>query len=274
MNTVRDHYDQHLARIYTWMAGGVDQALAMGTDDVAPFLDRPGHAVDLGAGFGMHSIPLARAGFEVLALDTSAQLLGELRARSAGLSVDVVECDLRQFRGCLRRPADLILCMGDTLAHLDSLLQVRRLMHDVARSLAPEGRFVATFRDYRQLRVGAPRFIPVRSDPERILTCVLEARRARVRVHDILHERAGDGWSMQVGSYAKLRLSPDHVIEAAQTAGMRCHAEPGPRGMLKVVAHATPRAGDHHRADCGATSNQRGPCSAAASVAREPEERP
>lgn len=243
MNTVHDHYARHLAPIYTWMVGGIEQALALGAQDMAPFLGRPGYAVDLGAGFGMHSMALARAGFEVLALDRSAHLLAELRAQAAGWPVEAVEADLLRFTAHLRRPADLILCMGDTLPHLRSLRQVERLMQDVARSLRPGGRFVASFRDYRQLPQGELRFIPVRSDADRILTCSLEVRRTRVLVHDILHERTGDTWSMRVGSYAKLRLSPDGVRRAAEAAGLRCRVEPGPRGMVQVLGEAAAPSG-------------------------------
>lgn len=242
VNPVRHHYDNHLARVYPWMAGGIEHALAQGAQDVAPWLGRPGYAVDLGAGFGMHSIPLARAGFEVLALDSSAQLLAELRAQADGLPLEAVEADLLRFTDHLRRPADLILCMGDTLPHLRSMRQVRRLLHDVARSLRPGGLFAATFRDYRHLPQGDQRFIPVRSSPDRILTCCLEAGPTRVLVHDMLHERTGAAWSMKVGSYAKLRLSADSVTGAAEAAGLRCRVEPGPRGMLRILAQAQPQA--------------------------------
>lgn len=124
MNSVLDHYETHLAPVYVWMAGGVEHALSLGSNDVAPFLDPPGLAVDLGAGFGMHSIPLARAGHQVLAVDTSRLLLAELRKHGEGLDVTAIEADLLDFAAHLRRPADLILCMGDTLTHLQSTSDV------------------------------------------------------------------------------------------------------------------------------------------------------
>ncbi len=238
MSSVASHYESHLAPIYLWMAGGIEHALSLGSSDVSALLGNPGVAVDLGAGFGMHSIPLARAGFEVLAVDASQLLLAELHRHAVGLPVTTIQADLLEFAGGLRRRVDLILCMGDTLTHLQSLRQVERLMREVARSLRPGGQFVATFRDYRDLPLGDRRFIPVRSDSDRIHVCFLEATPTRVLVHDIIHERVHDAWSMKVGSYRKLRLSPDAVVRAAKGAGMRCHTEPGPRGMVKVLAEA------------------------------------
>ncbi|HUL19730.1 MAG TPA: class I SAM-dependent methyltransferase [Steroidobacteraceae bacterium] len=237
MTSVLKHYESHLAPIYLWMAGGLEHALSLGAADVAEFLDTRGYAVDLGAGFGMHCVPLARAGFRVLAIDTSCYLLEQLRGHCAGLDVTAVEADLRDFATHLSGPADLILCMGDTLTHLQSSEEVGRLFRAIASSLRPGGRFVATFRDYRELPLGDKRFIPVRSDSQRIHTCFLEQKPEHVLVHDIVHENGPDGWSMRVSSYEKLRLSPEHVRAAAEAAGLRCRCMPGPRGMLMIQAH-------------------------------------
>lgn len=47
-----------------------------------------------------------------------------------------------------------------------------------------------SFRDYSVPLQDEKRFIPVRSDEGRILTCFLEYSEDSVLVHDILHERA------------------------------------------------------------------------------------
>jgi SAM-dependent methyltransferase len=236
MASVFTHYETHLAPIYSWMAGGIDHALSLGAADVAEFLAAPGYAVDLGAGFGMHSIPLARAGFQVLAIDASAYLLEELRRYSADPPVRTAQADLRDFAQHVSGRADLILCMGDTLTHLQSMDEIEQLLRDVAASLRPGGRFVATYRDYRQLPLAEQRFIPVRSDSRRIHTCFLEEMPERVVVHDIIHERGPDGWSMKVGCYEKLRVSAIDLSRAAEAAGLRCRTAPGPRGMLMFQA--------------------------------------
>jgi SAM-dependent methyltransferase len=236
--TVAEHYANHLASVYEWMAGGSETAFAQGAADVAAHLGRTRHAVDLGAGFGMHAIPLARAGARVLALDESELLLASLARNGAGLPVQALHADLTGFARHLSERPDLILCMGDTLTHLASPEQVRQLLHDAAQALAPGGTFLATFRDYRRLPEREARFIPVRSDDHRILSCVLEELPAHVRVHDVLHERAGDGWHMRVSSYLKLRLDPDQVSTWIADAGLRGAIGPGPRGMLRLHASA------------------------------------
>jgi SAM-dependent methyltransferase len=242
MTNAQQHYEQLLAPIYVWMAGGLPAALAAGTADVAPLVPGHGVAIDLGAGFGMHAIPLARGGYDVVALDTSAQLLGVLRANSAGLSVRAVEADLTEFRRYVTEAASLIVCLGDTLTHLETLAHVERLCRDVAAALRPGGQLVTTFRDYTHPAAGDARFIAVRADADRFQTCFLEDRGERMQVHDIVHERDGDTWRMKVSSYPKLKLAPPMVERMLRAAGLTPTVAPGARGMVRISA-AKPRAG-------------------------------
>lgn len=97
MSSVVEHYENLLAPVYTWMVGGADAAFGLGQSDLAPIL-RPGQfAVDLGAGFGMHTVPLARAGWRVLAIDSSPVLLHQLSTFAEGLAVNAHCSDLLRF---------------------------------------------------------------------------------------------------------------------------------------------------------------------------------
>ncbi len=148
------------------MAGGFNLAVERGDVEVDAVLrDFPngGTAIDLGAGFGMHSIPLARRSYSVVAIDSSAILLDVLRANAESLPVGSIEGELLSFPGFVASPADLILCMGNTLTHLEDRQAVEQLFSLVADGLRPGCRFVISFRDYTTALTSAGRFIPVRS---------------------------------------------------------------------------------------------------------------
>lgn len=239
MKTVADHYASHLAPIYLWMVGGFEAALSRGEAEIAAVLPdlAPGtRAVDLGAGFGMHAIALARRGCAVVAIDSSPILLDELRRRAVALPIVAIESDLVDFPDHLDARPDVILCMGDTLSHLPDLASIDELFRRVARSLGTGGRFIVSFRDYTTELIGAQRFIPVRSDEQRILTCFLEFSDACVTVHDLLHERDGSVWNLRVSSYPKLRLEPDRVADALRRHRFAVRVETGMAGMVRVVA--------------------------------------
>jgi len=97
MTSAGERYEGHLAPIYSWMAGGTEHAITRGRDELAEIgllHRRARYAVDLGAGIGIHAIPLARAGCRVLAVDSSSLLLEELERHANALPVTAVQDDL------------------------------------------------------------------------------------------------------------------------------------------------------------------------------------
>lgn len=220
------------------MAGGVEAAAARAEREleVLGLLHGEGQfAVDLGAGFGMHTLPLARHGWAVLAIDSSSALLHELERHAAGLEVTAIDDDLLAFARHLDAAPNLALCMGDTLTHLSSKEAVESLIAEVYARLSPGGRFVTTFRDYSTALTGTARFIPVKSDAERILTCFLEYAPTTLLVHDILHERRDGQWHMSVSDYAKLRLPPKWVEATLTRCGFAVTSGEGASGMVSLV---------------------------------------
>ena len=239
MSSVTEHYATHLGPVYTWMAGGADAAIARGAKEIEALGLTPrltGQAVDLGAGFGMHAIPLARRGFTVLAIDTCGVLLQSLRQAAGDLPIRTVEGDLLAFPRHVEGVSELVLCMGDTLTHLPDFASVEALLSSVAEQLCAGGRFVLTFRDYSTPLHGEQRFIPVRSDSSRILTCVLDYEDEHVVVQDLLHELDGTVWRQRLSSYRKLRIDPAVAIAALESHGFTVQRSAGAGGMVCLVA--------------------------------------
>jgi 2-polyprenyl-3-methyl-5-hydroxy-6-metoxy-1,4-benzoquinol methylase len=165
MSTVAEHYERHLRPIYVWMAGGAEAALQAGSAEIEA-LNLPAArgtlVLDLGAGFGMHSIPLAHRGARVTAIDSSAELLRTLTQLRGNLPVRVVNDDLLSFQSHIEEAPSAILCMGDTITHLPDFGAVEKLIERVSVELAPSGMFAVSFRDYSVPLTGEQRFIPVR----------------------------------------------------------------------------------------------------------------
>jgi SAM-dependent methyltransferase len=243
-NPVRDHYGKLLGPVYSWMVGDIDAATTRADaelDAIGLPSQADGFAVDLGAGFGMHSLPLARRGYQVMAVDSYEPLLSELGSRAGSLAIRTVNADLLEFKAHVAQPATVILCMGDTLTHLPDIASVEALFTTVSDTLVPSGLFAVTFRDYVSTpSKGDGRFILVRSDENRILTCFLEYSEATVQVHDVLHERDGGQWRLRLSSYPKLRLSPEWVVTALTSLGFTVRREPGLSGMVRVIAQQKP----------------------------------
>jgi SAM-dependent methyltransferase len=113
-----------------------------------------GRALDVACGSGRHALALAAAGFQVTAVDASAEALAQLRAAARALGLAVVTRRLDLTRDELPGEAqDLVVC---TL-YLD-----RALAPALVRLVAPGGRLVLeTFRAEQVARSGG-RFLAER----------------------------------------------------------------------------------------------------------------
>lgn len=101
-----------------------------------------GAVLDLCCGPGRFSIPLARRGFRVTAVDRSPFLLGKGRATAAhgDLDVEWVEKDMREFE---RSAAfDLVLNLNTSFGYFDSKDEDVRVLRKIFASLKPGGRLV------------------------------------------------------------------------------------------------------------------------------------
>ncbi len=238
----RDHYEDLLARHYTWLMGGFSAKLAQAEAFFAKISGAPqgsGRAVDLGCGPGFQSLALAKAGFSIMAVDLSPTLLAELtaQARERDLDISTTETDLVEFMAGQAEPVELIACMGDTLPHLPSREQVSRMFGDAASALEPGGRIVLSFRDLSHELMGTDRFLPVRSDTTTIFTCFLEYGPEQVLVHDLVYSRLGpDGeWELHKSCYPKLRLAREWVAAELRGAGLDLELDEMEQGMVTLV---------------------------------------
>ena len=183
---------------------------------------KPALAVDLGCGPGFQTIALAQLGFSpVIAVDTSSELLDELRSYVGDFPVQIEKADLRELPALVSaEQATVIVCMGDTLTHLPGKGEVTALFRGAFDALRPGGMFIITYRDLTKELYGTDRFIPVRSDEDKIMTCFLEFENAEsVVVHDLIYVREGAGWSLNKSSYRKMRLGIDWMYEELGKAG-------------------------------------------------------
>lgn len=221
----RDHYETLLAEHYTWMFGVpfadkvAEQRLLLEQFGAVPARRRL--ALDLGAGSGFQAVALADLGFDhVVAVDLSPTLLAELGRRNEGRPIETVEADMNDYLArATPGTADMIVCMGDSLTHLNDRADVVRLFAGAASALAPAGSFVLTYRDLSTEVTGTNRFIPVAGDSGRLLTCFLEYEADAAVVHDLLHEREGERWRFRASAYRKLRLPVNWVQAQLHAAG-------------------------------------------------------
>lgn len=239
MATVKEHYENVLSDVYIWMSGGFENAIKKNTEyftrnKITPVCST--RAVDLGAGCGFQSIPLAMAGFLVTAVDLDARLLNELEKHSEDLPIKTVQCDLMDFEKHIDGKLELAVCMTDTICHLESKKDVETLISKVFTCLEDDGQFIITFRNYSSELSELDRFIPVKSDDTTIFTCFLEYETETVKVHDIVYRKVNDKWQIYKSFYHKLRLSKKWIEKQLSKAGFSQINSTVDNGLIAIIA--------------------------------------
>ncbi len=118
------------------------------THDVPFFLKEAGKSggevLELMAGTGRVSIPLARAGIRLTCVDASPEMLERLRRklREDNLQADVHEQDIRELD--LGKTFDLVLIPFHSFAELLTREDREQTLRAVFRHTAPGGRFICT----------------------------------------------------------------------------------------------------------------------------------
>jgi 2-polyprenyl-3-methyl-5-hydroxy-6-metoxy-1,4-benzoquinol methylase len=105
-------------------------------------LTPPMSILDVGCGFGRHTIGLAQRGFAVTGIDPSSVMLARACALAGetAVSPQFIEATGEQFRSDHR--FDAAICLFNTLGQLSLKGDNRGLIANVAQLLKPSGRFV------------------------------------------------------------------------------------------------------------------------------------
>ena len=99
--------------------------------------------LDVGCGFGRHSIELARRGYHALGIDPAAAMIESARQQAAEAGVDVEFQQVAAENFAPADPFDAAICLFTTLGQVTpgSHADNRGLLSTVARSLKAGGRF-------------------------------------------------------------------------------------------------------------------------------------
>lgn len=220
----KEHYQQLLAARYAWMHGNFEEKANIYQTLFEQWGIVPsgnGEAIDLGSGHGLQAIPLAKLGYRVTAIDTSNELLNELKSLARNLPIKTMLADINTLQWHTVPEPALMVCAGDTLTHLASLGEVTALLHNCIHKLGAQGKLFLSFRDYSIPLEGQQRVIPVRQDEKRLMSCVLDYKEEHVEVTDIFWERVADEWVQYAGCYQKVRINPQWLISFLEDNKMR-----------------------------------------------------
>ncbi len=127
--------------------------------------------LDCTCGIGTQAIGLARRGYEVFASDLSPKAIARAKseADNRGLKIDFAVADVREVECAFSHTFDVAISCDNSLPHLLTDEDLTLALRSIRRTLAGNGLFIASIRDYDRLLAERPSFMGgnVQGVPER-----------------------------------------------------------------------------------------------------------
>lgn len=137
--------------------------------DLIKSLVKPGRKIlDIGSGTGTYTIPLAKLGYNVVALDYDQGMIDKLRgkAEALDLQIDSFARDMMGLDDLIEDEYDGILCIGNTLPHLKDMDEVEAFLRIASKKMAEGGVFIIQTVNYDRVYKHNVTKLPLIERPE------------------------------------------------------------------------------------------------------------
>ncbi len=183
--------------------------------------------LDVACGSGRHAIEFAGWGLRAAGCDISVEMLRLARrnASEAGVDVDFFEAGLTDVAEKAGK-FDAIVCIGNSLPHLQTQRELDRAMRSIKRALAPGGVFVSQIRNYERIIRDDLRFMPPTSAEVDGRECVffrmldIHGPR-RIDFNIIRMTRESGKWTHTVQTTRLRPIMKAHMNAALERAGFK-----------------------------------------------------
>ncbi|TGJ99589.1 class I SAM-dependent methyltransferase [Leptospira semungkisensis] len=242
MRSPKEHYESFLAKRYSWMLGDLSEKDKEHHSLFQSFGISPKSnsiAWDLGAGSGIQSIPLEDLGFRVLAIDFNQELLDEIPARKPGTLIQTKIADIRSTELYKGEAPEILLCMGDTITHLESEKEWEALVELWSSFLKPGSLLFLGYRDLSYGTPGEKTGFVVRAEESQIFSCILSFGKEKTEVTDVFHYKNENHWDMAMSSYNKLVLPIDRILQTLSIHKFELQKQDEKRGMRFLLLKRT-----------------------------------
>ncbi|UCH03580.1 MAG: class I SAM-dependent methyltransferase [Candidatus Thorarchaeota archaeon] len=122
------------------------------------------HVLDMACGTGRHSVELAAQELKAVGFDCSQAMIGFATslAQERELAVDFQVADMLDFRFSIYGPFDLAFCLGNSLALLPSMADLKQVVTNAYSVLRLGGTFIAQVLNFKEILSTGFRFFPIK----------------------------------------------------------------------------------------------------------------
>ena len=127
----------------------------------------PKKILDVACGSGNYAIELCKAGYNVTAFDLDSKMIESLntKAKTYNLQIPSAIVNMLRMKNFINTSFDSIICVGNSLVHLDNKNDILTFMINVKDSLKPSGKFIFQTINYDRVLTHNIGSLPTIKDP-------------------------------------------------------------------------------------------------------------
>jgi glycine/sarcosine N-methyltransferase len=173
-----DQFSEEYDRFVNWK-NRLDYELPFITSEIQKAIPKPGPEIsilDTATGTGMHAIALAQKGYRTFGVDISAGMVEKARqnARSLGVetkfavagfgnTVEYLQAKKSDSSALPNDLFDVVLCLGNSLPHVEGMAELNAALFDFANCLKPEGLLIVQSRNFDAVLISKERWMEPQS---------------------------------------------------------------------------------------------------------------
>jgi glycine/sarcosine N-methyltransferase len=109
--------------------------------------------LDIAAGTGNQAILLAKKGYDITAIDSSEEMISKMeeKADEEQVSLQCVNLAMEKIQELAITAYDSIICIGNSIVHLNSIEDIRQMITDIYKLLESDGTFIVQIVNYDRI---------------------------------------------------------------------------------------------------------------------------
>lgn len=184
--------------------------------------------LDLACGSGRHSISLASQGADVIGIDASKNMIraAETNAKMRGVAPNFIIAEMESVEATIDGPFDLIICLGNSLALVNDIETLKKVVNQLFHLLGSGGSFVAQVLNFEEIHWTGFRTFPSKTGK---LSNGEEITFSRLFEHTdypysstlvmSAFRKDGESWVSEVSTQKVLNLKHDQMMRILEETG-------------------------------------------------------
>lgn len=178
---------------------------------------------DVAAGTGNQAIRLAQLGYQVTATDLDEEMIEQLnrKIRSNDIAITAYSLDMRNIDALSANSFNSVLCIGNSIVHLDSITEIKQTLLKMYNLLTESGTVIIQVVNYDKVLQQKLTKLPIIERKEEGVTFIrtYEHEEKRVKFNGKLVVKGEAGESTFENSLELYPLTSNELVDALEQAG-------------------------------------------------------